>query len=106
MIFKHINLLFSTCIHMKFTGIIKVITSAEEVNADITKQTLVLEEVSDRQSKGGVVVDFLNNSRALLEEVKVGDVVTVSINSRVNESKTQEGKYFNSLNGWKIDKAA
>jgi len=91
---------------MKFTGIIKVITSAEEVNADITKQTLVLEEVSDRQFKGGVVVDFLNDSRALLEEVKVGDVVTVSINSRVNESKTQEGKYFNSLNGWKIDKAA
>lgn len=91
---------------MKFTGIIKVITSAEEVNADITKQTLVLEEVSDRQFKGGVAVDFLNDSRALLEEVKAGDVVTVSINSRVNESKTQEGKYFNSLNGWKIEKAA
>jgi single-strand DNA-binding protein len=91
---------------MKFLGIIKTITPVEEVNESMSKQTLVLEEVSDRQFKESIAVDFLNDRLAMVEEVKVGDVVTVSLNTRCNASKTTPDKFFNSINGWKIEKAA
>ena len=33
-------------------------------------------------------------------------MVTVHINTRVNESKTQPGRFFNSITGWRLEAGA
>ena len=70
----------------------------------MVKQTVVLEEVTDREFKGGIAVDFFKEKTELLEGIRVGDVVTVYLNFRVNESKTQPGKFFNSVSCWKLER--
>ena len=70
------------------------------------KQTLVLEEETDREYKGGLAVDFFKEKTELLSGVNVGDLITVYINTRVNESKTQPGRYFNSITAWRMEQGA
>jgi hypothetical protein len=62
-----------------------------------------LEEETDREYKGGLAVDFFKEKTELLTNIKVGDLITVYINTRVNESKTQPGRYFNSITGWRLE---
>ena len=74
---------------MQYTGTVKVIGPKEEVGANaLVKQTMVLEENTDREFKGGLAVDFFKEKTELLDGVKVGDMVTAYLNTRVNESKT------------------
>jgi hypothetical protein len=72
----------------------------------LEKQTIVLEEETDREYKGGLAVDFFKEKTELLSNVKIGDLITVYINTRVNESKTQPGRYFNSITGWRMEQGA
>ncbi len=88
---------------MQYTGTVKFIGPKEEVGANaLMKQTVVLEEETDREFKGGLAVDFFKDKTELLNGVKVGDMITVYLNTRVNESKTQPGRYFNSITGWRL----
>ena len=48
------------------------------------------------------VMTALGEQKWGLEGVRVGDLVTVQLNSRCNESKTQPGRYFNSITCWKL----
>lgn len=63
-----------------------------------------MEEETDREFKGGLAVDFFKEKTDLLNDVKVGDLITVYINTRVNESKTQAGRRFNSITGRRLEK--
>ncbi len=65
-----------------------------------------MEEETDREYKGGLAVDFFKEKTELLSNVKIGDLITVYINTRVNESKTQPGRYFNSITGWRMEQGA
>lgn len=65
-----------------------------------------MEEETDREFKGGLAVDFFKDKTELLSNVKIGDLVTVHINTRVNESKTQPGRYFNSITAWRLEAGA
>jgi hypothetical protein len=90
---------------MQYTGTIKFIWPKEEVGANaIVKQTIVLEEETDREFKGGLAVDFFKEKTELLSDVQVGDMITVYINTRVNESKNQPGRRFNSITGRRLEK--
>jgi hypothetical protein len=51
-----------------------------------------------------LAVDFFKEKVELLDGIRVGDVVTVYLNTRVNESKTQAGRYFNSITCWKLER--
>lgn len=89
---------------MQYTGTVKVICPKETIGENgIEKQTLVLEEETDREFKGWLAVDFFKDKTELLSNVKVGDLVTVHINTRVNESKTQAWRYFNSISGRRLE---
>lgn len=89
---------------MQYTGTVKVIWPKEEVGANaLVKQTVVLEEVSDREFKWGLAVDFFKEKTELLNGINVWDVITVHLNTRVNESKTQPGKFFNSISVWRVE---
>lgn len=88
---------------MQYTGTIIFKGEEEVINENLTKQTIVLEEITDREFKGWIAIDFLKDKTQLLSTFKVGDEVIVSLNFRANKSKTQEGKYFTSINGWRIE---
>ena len=47
-----------------------------------------------------IPIDFVQDKVSLLDAISVGDDVKVSINLRGNEHK---GKYYISLQGWKIE---
>lgn len=92
---------------MQYTGTVKFIWPKETIGANaIEKQTIVLEEETDREFKGGLAVDFFKDKIELVSNLKVGDTITVYINTRVNESKTQPGRYFNSITGWRLEQGA
>lgn len=92
---------------MQYTGTVKFIWPKETIGANaLEKQTIVLEEETDREFKGGLAVDFFKEKTELLSNIKVGDLITVYINTRVNESKTQPGRYFNSITGWRLEQGA
>lgn len=89
---------------MQYEGIVKAICQKEVIGNDLEKQTLVLEENTDREFKGSLAVDFFRDKIGLLEGVKEGDLILVNLNSRANESKTQAGRYFNAITCWKLEK--
>ena len=90
---------------MQYTGIVKSIWAKEEVGANwLVKQTIVLEESTDREFKWWLAVDFFKEKTELLDGIKKGDMVTAYLNTRVNESRTQPGKFFNSISCWKLEK--
>jgi hypothetical protein len=92
---------------MQYTGTVKFIWPKETIGVnDLEKQTIVLEEETDREFKGGLAVDFFKEKTELVNNVKIGDLITVHINTRVNESKTQPGRYFNSITGWRLESGA
>lgn len=91
---------------MKFQGIVKAMTDSEQVTEKVAKRTVVIEAMGDSQYNDSIAVDFVNDRQSHLDSIKVGDIVTVQLNSRCNESKTQAGKYFNTISGWKIETIA
>ncbi len=89
---------------MQYTGTVRFIGPKEEIGANaLVKQTVVLEEDTDREFKWGLAVDFFKDKTELLNGVKVGDMITVHLNTRVNESKTQPGRFFNSITAWRLE---
>ena len=91
---------------MQYQGTVKYIGPRETIGAgDIEKQTIVLEEISDREFKGSIAVDFFRDKIALLEGVNLGNVITVHLNARANESRNQPGRWFNSITCWRVEKA-
>lgn len=88
---------------MNYQGIVKFIGQKETIADGVDKQTIVLEENTDREFKWSLAVDFFRDKIQLIENIKVGDLITVYINTRSNESKNQPGRYFNSITGWRID---
>ena len=91
---------------MQYQGTVKHIAPVETIgaNGDIQKQTIVLEEISDREFKGSIAVDFFRDKITLLEGVNLGDVITVHLNARANESKNQPGRFFNSITCRRVEK--
>jgi hypothetical protein len=83
-------------------GKIIVLNDTETVgSAGTFKKRLVVVETSEQYAQK-VPIDFVQDKCSVLDNYKVGDNVTVSINIRGNE---YNGKYYVSLNGWKISKA-
>ena len=89
---------------MNYEGkIIKLLPEETVGKNNLRKQTIVLEEINDREWKGGLVVDFFNDKIDLVKWFKEGDHVAVGINTRANE---YNGRWFNWVSGWKIDAIA
>lgn len=91
---------------MQYTGFVKFIAPKETFGEGIEKQTIVLEENTDREFKGSIAVDFFRDKINLLSDVSEGDLITVHLNSRANESKNQPGRYFNSITCRRVEKSA
>lgn len=90
---------------MELTGTIKAIFEEKQVSAKFRKRELVL--TTEDRFPQQILVEFTQDKIQLLDDVSVGQPVTISINIRGREWTSPRGevKYFVSIQGWKIQPA-
>ena len=90
---------------MEVNGTIKVLENTVEVGAKAFKKRLLV-VTTDDQYPQHIGIEFVQDKTELLNNYKVGQEVKVSINLGGREWINPEGvaKYFNSVNGWRIEK--
>jgi single-stranded DNA-binding protein len=90
---------------MEVTGRIKVINAEQQISASFKKRELVV--TTDEQYPQIIMVEFTQDKCDLLNNYNPGEEVKVSINLRGREWVNPQGetKYFNSIQGWRIEKA-
>ena len=91
---------------MEVAGRIKVINPEQQVSATFRKRELVVS--TEEQYPQHILVNFVQDKCDILSAYKVGEQVKVSINIRGREwiSPAGETKYFNDIQGWKVDRMA
>lgn len=91
---------------MEVAGRIKVINQEQQVSATFRKRELVVS--TEEQYPQHIIINFVQDKCDILNNYKVGENVKVGINIRGREwvSPAGETKYFNDIQGWKIDRLA
>jgi Domain of unknown function (DUF3127) len=91
---------------MEVSGKIKVINPEVQVSATFKKRELVV--ATEEQYPQFILVNFVQDKCDLLNNLQVGEPVKVSINLRGREWINPQGetKYFNDIQGWKVEKMA
>ena len=91
---------------MEVTGRIKLINPEQQISATFKKRELVVS--TDEQYPQHILVNFIQEKCDILNNFKVGEQVKVGINLRGREwvSPQNEVKYFNDIQGWKVDRIA
>ena len=92
---------------MEITGKIKVIGETKTFGTgNFAKRDLVV--TTDEQYPQMILIEFVQDKCDILNKYKLGDSVKVGINLRGREWINPEGvaKYFNSIQGWRIEKAS
>lgn len=88
---------------MQYEGKIKYIGSIEYVGHNqLEKRTVVLEEVADREHKGGIAFDLIKDKVKLTDPYEVGDRVTASLSFKCNYHEPTD-RYYTSISCWKIE---
>ena len=91
---------------MEVNGKIKLIGKTETVGSSgFRKRSLVV--TTDEQYPQSIMIEFVQDRCDVLNAYKVGQDVKVSINLRGREWVNPQGetKYFNSIQGWRIESA-
>ena len=84
---------------IEITGTVETVLPLQEFPSGFSKRTLVI-------NTGGkypqlVPVEFVKDKTSILSDLSKGQEVTASVNIRGSE---YNGKYYCSLDGWKLDK--
>jgi len=91
---------------MEITGRIRMIDETKAFGANgFRKRELVI--TTDEQYPQHIMVEFTQDKCDILNGYQVGEPVKVSINLRGREWVNPQGetKYFNSIQGWRIERA-
>jgi len=90
---------------MEVLGSIKHIGAEQQVSTAFKKRELVV--TTDEQYPQHILIEFTQDKCDLLSAYQVGQPVKVSINLRGREwvNPAGETRYFNSIQGWRIEKA-
>lgn len=90
---------------LEVQGKIKVLENTVEVGAKAFKKRLLV-VTTDEQYPQMIAIEFVQDKTDLLNSYRVGQDVKVSINLGGREWINTEGvaKYFNSVQGWRIEK--
>ena len=89
---------------MEVQGSIKVIGEVQEISSTFKKRELVVS--TDEQYPQTLSIEFIQDKTDLLNKFEIGQNVKVGINLRGREwenPQTKEIKYFNSIQGWRIE---
>lgn len=82
-------------------GAVKIVGKMETIgNKGFTKRELIV-TTPDEKYPQDLKIDFVKDNCSKLDDINVGDEVTVAVNLRGSE---YNGKYYVSLTGWKIEK--
>ncbi len=89
---------------MEISGSIKKIGEVQEITASFRKRELVV--TTEEQYPQHLLIEFVQDKTGLLDSYNIGDKVTVGINLRGREWNSPQGeiKYFNTIQGWRIEK--
>lgn len=89
---------------MEVTGRIKLINPTQTVSEKFKKRELVV--TTEEQYPQNILIEFNQDKCEVLDKYALGDSVIVSINLRGREWVNPQGeaKYFNTIQGWKIEK--
>lgn len=89
---------------MQIEGKVKAINAEQQVSAAFKKRELVV--TTEEQYPQHILIEFTQDKCDLLNYYRVGEPVKVSINLRGREWTNPQGetKYFNSIQGWRIEK--
>ncbi len=89
---------------MEILGKVKVINPEQQISATFKKRELVV--TTDEQYPQHIMIEFTQDKTDLLNNYAPGEEVKVSINLRGREWVNPQGetKYFNSIQGWRIEK--
>lgn len=89
---------------MELNGKIKYIGATQEVGATFKKRELVV--TTEEQYPQHILVEFTQDKCDVLNSYAIGQDVKVGINIRGREWVNPQGetKYFNSIQGWRIEK--
>ncbi len=107
MYFPHGKYLSQTRNEMEVQGTIKMIDETKTFgNNGFRKREVVI--TTDEQYPQHILVEFVQDKTDLLNSYKAGQPVKISINIRGREWTNPQGetKYFNSLQGWRIESLA
>ena len=90
---------------MNISGKVKLINETKEYGSNgFRKREIVL--TTQEQYPQNILVEFIQDRTNLLDAFNVGDFVKIDINLRGREWTNDKGeiKYFNSIQGWRIEK--
>lgn len=102
-IFKYLIWAQERKINMEIAGFVKVVGEEISVSSSFTKRELVV--TTEEQYPQHILINFTQGKcNNMLDQVKPGDKVTVSINIRGREwiNPQGEAKYFNDIQGWQL----
>ncbi len=90
---------------MEIQGVVKRISKTISVSDKFKKREIVV--TTQEQYPQQISIEFHQDKVSLIDAVKEGEEVTIGIGIRGREWTSPQGevKYFNSLVGWRIDKA-
>ena len=88
---------------MEVTGKIKTIKQVEKISDKFKKRELVI-ETHDKYPQP-LLLEFVQDNTALLDNFSQDQDVKIGINLRGREWTSPQGetRYFNSIQGWKIE---
>ena len=86
----------------EMTGKVKLIQDIQKFESGFTKREMVV-TVEDGNYPQDINLEFVQDKISLLENLHKGQEVTVSFNIKGRE---YNGRYFNNLQGWKIQVTA
>ncbi len=92
---------------MEVQGKIKLIGDTKEYgNNGFQKREMVV--TTEEQYPQHILIEFVQDKCALLDSYKVGQPVKIGVNLRGREWVSPQGetKYFNSIQGWRIENLA
>ena len=88
---------------MEVTGKVKVVNATQQVSSSFIKRELVV--TTEEQYPQHIMIEFTQDKVDLLDYLRIGQLVKVSINLRGREWTNPQGetKYFNSIQGWRVE---
>jgi len=90
---------------MNISGKIKFIGETKEYGSNgFRKREIVI--TTQEQYPQNILIEFVQDRTSLLDSFQADDFVKIDINLRGREWTNQQGelKYFNSIQGWRIEK--
>ena len=90
---------------MEISGAIKKISDTQQITDTFKKREVVV--TTEEQYPQHIQIEFIQDRTSLLDSFNVGDKVNIGFNLKGREWTSPQGetKYFNTIQGWRIEKA-